>query len=328
MDCHSNPRIQWNSNYVFFKEFEMLPELNGDFIQWLRGFYYTVKSGSLTAATTNMHRNQSAITYQIQSLENMYGVPLFTGGKVKRNLTEEGKFLYTKAIELFSEIGSIRSEIDQATPSAVGEIRIAAANSILGHYLPDRISSFRDQYHGASFILEGVDNLQIALQMLASRQVDFSIVHLSGIPEFFEETPLFSSGIVLISPKTGPYAFTTRPELERLVDIPFIAPPHGSALESFLSSQLTRMGLAMRKEILSSATGGAKAFASAGLGISFVRDFSVNAADSERFNIVPMEPLFKRMTYGVVRRRAMAMPLLCEKFLECLSATSTVREAM
>ena len=28
----------------------MLPEFSGDFIQWLRGFYYTATCGSMTAA--------------------------------------------------------------------------------------------------------------------------------------------------------------------------------------------------------------------------------------------------------------------------------------
>jgi len=305
----------------------MLPELNGDFIQWLRGFYNTVKAGSLTAATAVMHRNQSAITYQIQSLENMYGVPLFTGGKGKRELTEEGKFLYTKAIELFSEINSIRSEISQATSVTVGEIRIAAPNPILEHFLPDRISRFRQQCPGASFILEGVDTLQDALQMLATRQVEFAIAYLSGIPDFFETIHLFSTGILLITPKTGPYAFST-PELESLVDIPFIAPHNASSLDTYLRSQLARMGLTMRKEILSSSTGGAKAFVQQGLGISFIRAFSLNEGDQERFNIVPMAPLFKPMPYGIVCRRTMAMPFLCEEFLKCLGEASATGEPL
>jgi DNA-binding transcriptional LysR family regulator len=303
----------------------MLPELNGDFIQWLRGFYYTVESGSLTAATAIMHRNQSAITYQIQSLEHMYGIPLFTGGKGKRELTEEGKFLYTKAIELFSEINGIPSEISQASRVVMGEIRIAAPNSILEYYLPEPVSRFRRQCPGASFILEGVDSPQAALQMLASRQVDFALVSLAGIPEYFEATHLFSSGILLITPKTGPYAFTA-PELERLVDIPFIAPPHSSGLYTYLHSQLARMGLEMRKEILSSSTGGAKEFVAQGLGISFIRAFSVSETDCDRFNIVPMAPLFKPMDYGVARRRAMAMPLLYEEFLKCLSGDAVAGE--
>jgi len=284
----------------------------------LRGFYYTVKLGGLTAATASMHRNQSAITYQIQSLENMYGVPLFTSGRGKRDLTEEGKFLYTKAIELFSEIDGLRSEIDQESLSEGGEIRVAAPNSILEYFLPDHIARFRSQCPGARFILEGIDTPQGALQMLDSRQTDFALVNLTGIPNSFETTPLFSSAIILITPKTGPYALTTA-ELDLLGDMPFIAPSSGSSLDVNLRSQMARLGLEMRNEILSSSTGGAKAFVAEGLGVAFLRAFSVTEEEEAIFNVVSMAPMFKPMTYGVVRRKVLAMPsLLCEDFLRYL----------
>lgn len=298
----------------------MIPELSGDYVQWLRGFYYTVKTGSLTAATEIMHRNQSAITYQIQSLENMYGVPLFMKGKGKRELTEEGKFLYTKTIELFSEIDSIRPEINQASRGTVGEIKIAASNSILEYYLPEYVARFRERCPGASFILEGVTELQTALQMLASRQVDFGIVFLRNIPDYFETTPLFSSGIVLITPKTGPYAFTEA-RLEYLMDIPFITPRHGSSVDVDLRAQLTRMGLELHREILSASTSGAKQFVGQGLGVAFIRAFAIDEEDRDQFNIVPLEPLLKPMDYGIVQRRGMAMSTLCEEFLRCLGET-------
>lgn len=86
----------------------MLPEFSGDFIQWLRGFYYTATCGSMTAAMKKMNRNQSALTYQIKSLEKEFGVKLFTGTKNNRVLTEEGKLLLTRASQIFSSINDLR----------------------------------------------------------------------------------------------------------------------------------------------------------------------------------------------------------------------------
>lgn len=299
----------------------MVPELNGDFIQWLRGFYYTVEAGSLVGATAIMHRNQSAITYQIQSLESMYGVPLFTSSKGKRALTEEGKFLYAKALELFGEISSIRNVIGQASQETASEIRIAAPNSILVHYLPHRISAFRMQCPGSGFILEGVSTTQIALRMLSSRQADFAICCYEVPPDNFEVRHLFSSNIMLLTPKTGPYAFVA-PKLEQLTEVPFIAPPAHSELGRYLRSQLAYMGMTMRNEILSSDTAGAMEFVAEGLGIAFARDFSLAKSDSERFNIVPMTPPFKSMSYGVAHRKFMSMTYLHETFLACLEQPS------
>lgn len=295
----------------------MIPELNGDFIQWLRGFYYAVEAGSLVGATTIMHRNQSAITYQIQSLENMYGVSLFTGNKGKRGLTPEGKYLYTKAVELFGEIEGIRVAIGQSAPEAVGEIRIAAPNSVLVHYLPDHVVAFRARYPRAAFVLEGVSSMQGALRMLASRQTDFVIGLLDRVPDNVESRYLFSSNINLITPKSGPYSMTTV-NLEQLVDFPFIASTLRSEMGEYVSSQLNYIGLSMRKEIMSSDTAGAREFVAEGLGVSFVGGFTLASSDATRFNIIPMTPPFKPMRYGVVFRKSISMNFLCEKFLQSL----------
>lgn len=301
----------------------MIPELNGDFIQWLRGFYYTVESGSLMAATTHMHRNQSAITYQIQSLEAMFGVPLFAGTKGKRVLTEEGKFLYIKAIELFGEINTIRSVISQSPQLMVGEIRLAAPNSVLEHTLPAFVEDFRTRCPGAKFILEGVDALQPALRMFDARQADFGIFCAIGIPDRFDATPLFTSEILLITPKSGPYALTS-PEPDRLAEIPFIAPLEQSDIGAHVRNRLAYLGLRMNRVILSSDTAGAKEFVAAGLGIAFAQDFALKPADQERFNVLAIPSLFKPVTYSVVHRRGMALSYLGEEFLRCLKHASLI----
>lgn len=294
----------------------MLPDLNGDFIQWLRGFYYTVECGSIMGATSAMHRNQSAITYQIQSLESLYGVELFTNTKGgKRGLTPEGKFLYAKAVELFAEIDGIRTAIGQAHDDVAGEIKIAASNSLLEHFLAESIRTFMERYPRASFILEGVSDIRTSLQMLTSRQVDFSVGHLDAVHSNFVTMELFSSDISLVSPKEGPYAFKAF-DPGKLPGVPYIAPPVGSSLEVHLRGQFLAHGLEMQNEILSAPTGGVKEFAAMGLGVAFLRDFSLYAADYERFNIISMKQLFKPMRYGIIQRRSVAMSFLCEEFIK------------
>ena len=55
----------------------MIEELNGDFLQWLRGFYYVSQTGSIRRAAQMMNRNPSTISYQIRSLEEELNTVLF-----------------------------------------------------------------------------------------------------------------------------------------------------------------------------------------------------------------------------------------------------------
>ena len=55
----------------------MIDELNGDFLQRLRGFFYVAKTGSFSAASREMRRNQSTISYQVRQLEESLNADLF-----------------------------------------------------------------------------------------------------------------------------------------------------------------------------------------------------------------------------------------------------------
>ena len=66
----------------------MIEEVGGDYLQWLRGFYYVAKTGSFSLAGLEMGRHQTTITHQVKCLESMYGVTLIDRSK--------GKCEYTK----------------------------------------------------------------------------------------------------------------------------------------------------------------------------------------------------------------------------------------
>ena len=69
----------------------MIEELNGDFLQWLRGFYYVSQTGSIRRAAQMMNRNPSTISYQIRSLEEELNTVLFDRYKKSLRITPEGK---------------------------------------------------------------------------------------------------------------------------------------------------------------------------------------------------------------------------------------------
>jgi DNA-binding transcriptional LysR family regulator len=69
----------------------------GDFLQWLRGFYYVAKRRSVTQAAMEMRRNQPTISHQIKCLESEFGVALFERSSGKMELTPEGRALLEKA---------------------------------------------------------------------------------------------------------------------------------------------------------------------------------------------------------------------------------------
>ena len=104
----------------------MIPELNGDFLQWLRGFYYVAKTGSVRRAAELMHRNTSTISYQLKSLEEELGTVLFDRYKKSLIITGEGKKLLGWTISTFETLQSMRSAVGSSDGQLQGDITFAA----------------------------------------------------------------------------------------------------------------------------------------------------------------------------------------------------------
>jgi molybdenum-dependent DNA-binding transcriptional regulator ModE len=113
----------------------MIDQIGGDFLQWLRGFYYVAKRGSVTQAGMEMGRNQPTISHQIKCLEKEFGVALFERSSGKMELTPEGKALLEKTISLFETVKEMKSEIQGEKLEQEGRVIIATTHAII-HFLP------------------------------------------------------------------------------------------------------------------------------------------------------------------------------------------------
>lgn len=71
----------------------MLEQLNGDFIQRLRAFYYAAQTENIRKAAAMMQRHPSTLSYQISCLEKELHTTLFERSKTGLKLTPQGRKL-------------------------------------------------------------------------------------------------------------------------------------------------------------------------------------------------------------------------------------------
>lgn len=105
----------------------MIPELSGDFLQWLRGFYYIAKRGTVRKAAEILNKTPSTVSYQLKCLENDLGTVLF--GRYKKNLiiTGDGKRLLDWAITTFETLQGMRSSMGTSDEHLQGEVLLGAS---------------------------------------------------------------------------------------------------------------------------------------------------------------------------------------------------------
>ena len=281
----------------------MLPEFNGDFIQWLRGFYYTATTGSMSAATQKMNRNQSAMTHQIRSLETEFGVKLFTGTKAHRVLTEEGKFLLMKTIQIFTIINDVKAQISALPSEVQGEVTLTAMYSAFSYYLPEAISRFSTLYPDVKFSIAGEIYQGDLYEKIHSRRADLGVVSADDIPDEFLAEPLFKSELALIIPAEYPVRSGAGITLEEIAQMPIIAPPKTSTLWQFLTRHFQRYGIKLQYKHTVDHQEAIKEYVSKGLGVSILDQFACVGEVMKNIRVFKISHFFPPRQYYLIRKR-------------------------
>ncbi|MBY0292535.1 MAG: LysR family transcriptional regulator [Alphaproteobacteria bacterium] len=141
----------------------------------LRVFHAVACAGSFTKATEVLNISQSAISRQINILEEGFGTPLFT--RVARGLilTEAGKALETTVINVFAQLAMAQTTMDELKNYPRGHIQIATTLAFGSLWLAPRLQEFLDQYPDIDITVFLKDE-EVDLNM---READIGIIALS-----------------------------------------------------------------------------------------------------------------------------------------------------
>ena len=108
----------------------------------LKIFHAVAESGSFTSATVNLNLSQSAISRQIQSLEDDLKVKLFERHARGLTLTENGEYVYKTAHEVISKLKEVETSLGDQKDKPSGKITITTVRSFGAHWLTPRIQEF------------------------------------------------------------------------------------------------------------------------------------------------------------------------------------------
>ena len=108
----------------------------------LKIFHAVAEAGSFTNATVNLNLSQSAISRQIQSLENDLKVQLFERHARGLTLTENGEYLFKTAHDVISKLKDVETTLGDQKNKPTGKLTITTVRSFGTHWLTPRIQEF------------------------------------------------------------------------------------------------------------------------------------------------------------------------------------------
>lgn len=134
-----------------------------------------VETQNLSRTAEEFGLSQPAITKQIQSLEEKYGILLLERSGRKLKTTEAGEALYECAQEVLKVMERTEKTMEEVSDSRKGSLYIGAS-TIPGQYiLPYLIKEFKDRLPNITISMDIADTEKI-VNLVADREIDVGIV--------------------------------------------------------------------------------------------------------------------------------------------------------
>jgi len=293
----------------------MIEEFGGDLFQWLRGFYFVARTGSVTRAAEAMRRNQPAISHQIKCLEEAFGVPLFERTRGKMELTAEGRVLLSMVVPLFELIEEMKIKIRNPDLPVEGTIRIATTHAIILYYLPQFIHLFKKSYPHVSFDIQG-GGVEAILASIETGTADFGIASLLEIPQGLIVYDLFETELKLIASRKLRLFQEKKISLEAIASIPHISFPRTSTITPLIEKRFAEDGLKLNPVFVFNNFEIVKKYVELGMGVGILDDFTITPEDKNKLAVFDLGRFFEKRKYQIILRQKKYLNPAAREFLE------------
>lgn len=169
-------------------------------IQQLKYFLALAKELHFWNTSAKMNITQSALSRQIQSLENELGVQLFYRDKRNVKLTPAGKFLQEKWSEEVSRMDSLQQMAHQIHLGESGMIRIAHPDSISSSVIPDFVKKISVTFPKLTLELVQLTN-ETQEDYLKNYKIDLAFSRDKSRSPVIDEKKLASEDLCLVVPE-------------------------------------------------------------------------------------------------------------------------------
>lgn len=303
-------------NHFFYKQ---------NRIQQLKGFYYTVRTGSVSNAAQKLNLTQAAITLQVKSLERDLGISLFNREGRKLKLTEAGKILYSQSSYYVQGIEDMfEGFIKFINDKDKNVIDIASNHATISYVLPKYIKAFKDSNQSTKFKIRNLSKKECVKRLL-NDEIDMFIypINKGEIPDELDFFPIVKYQPILLIRKDHPLSEKENITLPDVANFELIRiDSHLITLPSFEEIIKTH-GLRSTIEFEMSDWEILKKFVKAGIGVAIISNIVLDGEDDSVLIGKNLTQYFPEMTYGVLIKKGKILSGVVKEFFNTLTNNST-----
>jgi LysR family cyn operon transcriptional activator len=295
----------------------MIEEISGDFLQWLRGFYFVAEKGSVRKAAIVMGREQPTISRQIHCLEKELRVTLFDRSFGKMRITPEGKVLLEEAVSLFEDVQRIKGQFMEQEFDYRGTIVVAAAHPVIDTILPPYVEDFRKKHPGVTFVFEGA-NRETIYEKVESAEADFGIAGFYKGHDSIIYHNLYETSLIMIAPKNNRFFTGTYPTLKQIAEAPLILFTHRGLLEPVIEGRFAAQQLKPNVIMAHNNFVSVKKYVALGMGVAILGAHALSREDERIFEVYSLDRYFPKRKYVILLRNKKYLSPIVKAFIHSI----------
>lgn len=274
-------------------------------LRHIRAFLKIAETRNFTRAANDLHVSQSALTVQVQQLEESLGVRLFDRNKRGVTLTAAGKDVFGPLQRLFNDAQTIVEHARDLSSASTGFVFIAALPTVCAGLLPELVQSFLKNYPGIRVQISDVIAERVREAVL-KREVDFGIGTLHGPDAELRATPLFQDRLVVFTPLRHPLSEKHTVTLREASAHGLILPGRASSVREAVEAIAHRERLLLDIRYETNFMPTALAFVRANLGIAILPETAAGT-DTSGIITVAFNNRFANRQIELLQRRDAAL---------------------
>ncbi|WP_449102698.1 LysR family transcriptional regulator [Pseudomonas extremaustralis] len=284
-------------------------------IQHIQAFLAVARTGSFTKAASELHLSPSALTVQVQQLEEWLGVALLDRSPRHVSLTAAGQEARGPMEKLLLDLDNIVTGSRDLAASRRGVVTIAALPSVCAGALPPALRLFRERFAGIEVRLQDLVAHRIHAQVRAG-DVDFGIGVRARLSHGLEFVPVLNDRLCAFVPLDHPFARHRQLTLAQLADQPIILTGRDSSVREQVDGLFDQTRLTMKAGMEANYMSTVLALVRQGLGISVLPE---SAADSlEGLQRIHIDHPGVNREIGLISRRGMGLSPAAQRCFDWL----------
>ncbi len=289
----------------------------------IKAFTTVAETSSFSLAANRLHLTQPAVSKRIALLESQMGVRLFDRIGRTVTLTEAGRALEPRALEILLSIEDTQRVISNLAGDVGGQLSLATSHHIGLWHLPQVLRAFSAQHPKVALDLHFMDS-EVAHEQIVQGNLELGIITLAPTShERLASIPIWRDELVFVCSADQPLAQNNKIYLEQLPEYPVILPDMTTFTGRIVKELFTERGLALNVSMSTNYLETIKMLISVGLGWSVLPKSMLD--DSIQVIDVPNITIERRL--GIIHHVQRTLSNAATAFLDLVKSQSQYSES-